>query len=204
MRAVLLLSILALLASCGDTTDSFLAPEPNPESRRDPEPRANAEVLGGLHRATAAFHDVENAIAAGYAYPDAAACVEVPGIGAMGVHSLNLALASDLEVDPLNPEVLLYLPKPGGGFRLIGVEYVVLALVLTPTGPAPWFSESLPPYPFFNPAPSVFGQVFEGPMAGHEPGQPWHYDKHVWAWEPNPSGTFAQFNPTLSCSGAGS
>ena len=66
------------------------------------------------------------------------------------------------------------------------------------------FSDSPQPYPFANPAPSVFGQVFEGPMAGHEPGQPWRYDKHVWVWAANPSGTFAQFNPSLNCSGAGS
>ena len=48
-------------------------------------------------------------------------------------------------------------------------------------------------------APSLFGQSFQGPMAGHVPGMPWHYDLHVWAWSENPAGRFAQWNPTLSC-----
>jgi hypothetical protein len=50
------------------------------------------------------------------------------------------------------------------------------------------------------PAPVLFGSVaFNGPMAGHSPGMPWHYDQHVWVWSDNPAGTFAQFNPRLSC-----
>ncbi|HEV8597847.1 MAG TPA: hypothetical protein VGQ69_00645 [Gemmatimonadales bacterium] len=155
--------------------------------------------FAALRQATARFHDVEAAVVAGYAAPEPAACVEVPGLGAMGVHSAHLGLASDLVIDPLQPEVLLYLPESGGGFRLVGVEYFEVALVLTPAGPAPWFETSAPPYPFFNPAPSVFGQVFDGPMAGHEPGMPWHYDQHVWVWAPNPHGVFAPFNPSLSC-----
>jgi hypothetical protein len=48
-------------------------------------------------------------------------------------------------------------------------------------------------------APTIFGQTFEGPMDGHGPGEPVHFDKHVWVWEENPSGMFAQFNPNLTC-----
>lgn len=189
MRAALVVTATVLLLACSDSQESLVSPEP----------AWDAAVMAGLRQATARFHDVDMAIAAGYTAPEAAACVEVPGLGAMGVHSVNFDLASDLVIDPLRPEVLLYLPKQGGGFRLIGVEYVVVALVLTPTGPAPWFSPSAPPYPFVNAAPEVFGQTFNGPMAGHEPGQPWHYDLHTWAWAPNPAGEFAQFNPSLSC-----
>ena len=36
-------------------------------------------------------------------------------------------------------------------------------------------------------------------MPGHLPGMPWHWDLHVWVWANNPSGTFAQWNPALSC-----
>ena len=183
--------LIVVLAGCGP-------PDTLPLSVSKAGEGGNAR-LAGLRQATAAFHDVDKAVAAGYAAPNAGDCVEAPGLGAMGVHSANLDLAGDLEIDPLRPEVLLYLPKEGGGFRLVGVEYFAAALVLTPSGPAPWFDASAPPYPFFNPAPSVFGQVFEGPMPGHWPGMPWHYDKHVWAWAPNPAGDFAQFNPVLSC-----
>jgi hypothetical protein len=45
----------------------------------------------------------------------------------------------------------------------------------------------------------VFGKRFEGPMLGHEPGQPIHYDKHVWLFKHNPKGTFAQTNPKVHC-----
>ena len=31
------------------------------------------------------------------------------------------------------------------------------------------------------------------------PPQPWHYDLHVWLWEKNPDGIFAQYNRRLSC-----
>jgi hypothetical protein len=29
--------------------------------------------------------------------------------------------------------------------------------------------------------------------------QPWHYDLHVWLWEENPDGIFAQYNRRVSC-----
>jgi hypothetical protein len=56
-----------------------------------------------------------------------------------------------------------------------------------------------PPPSIDNPAPVLFGRTFDGPMPGHAPGMPWHYDLHVWAWEHNPAGTFSQFNPSLAC-----
>jgi hypothetical protein len=121
----------------------------------------------------------------------------------MGIHSANPALIGAFPIDPNTPEVLLYLPKQGGGFRLIGVEYLQVVLVRnTVTGAVgPWFQAAHWPatYVVVNPAPQVFGQTFQGPMAGHDAGMPWHYDQHVWAWAPNPNGTFAQWNPSLSC-----
>ena len=47
--------------------------------------------------------------------------------------------------------------------------------------------------------PAVLGQSFDGPMPGHSPVMPVHYDLHVWVYEANESGTFAQFNPSVSC-----
>ena len=159
--------------------------------------------MAAVKAATAAYHDVSKAIADGYLAPSAAACVASPA-GAMGVHSANPALGSDTIVDPLRPEVLLYQPTRGGGFRLVGVEYVVpLLLRNSTTGTvAPWFSLSPWPsgYTVVNAAPTLFGQTFHGFMAGHEPGMPWHYDLHFWAWAPNPDGDFADFNPRVSCS----
>ncbi len=68
-------------------------------------------------------------------------------------------------------------------------------------GVQPWFAAD--PWPaswqVVNQAPQVLGHTFQGPMPGHEPGMPWHYDLHVWVWSKNPSGDFAQFNSSLAC-----
>jgi hypothetical protein len=163
---------------------------------------ADAAALAAVRRATAAFHDVAKAIAAGYLSPVGGHCEESPA-GAMGVHSLNPALMQTPALIPEQPEVLLYLPSGDGNYRLVGVEYVqILLLRNTQTGQVgPWLPHDPWPaeYIVVNPAPSLFGESFQGPMAGHVPGMPWHYDLHVWTWNPNPAGTFAQWNPSISC-----
>ena len=161
---------------------------------------SNAQ-LAALRNVTAPFHDVSAAVAAGYPAPEAGACVASPA-GAMGFHSVNLPLVMQPGVVAETPEVLLYIPKNGGGFRLVGVEYFEPVIVRSPAGqvgpwvdPGPWPSG----YTVVNQRPALFGQPFNGPMAGHEPGMPWHWDLHVWIWQANPAGMFAQFNPSLSC-----
>jgi hypothetical protein len=47
--------------------------------------------------------------------------------------------------------------------------------------------------------PSVLGVPFDGPMPAHEPGQPIHYDLHMWLWVNNPAGLFAPWNPKVTC-----
>jgi len=178
-------------------------------SARPPYPKAspgNPELNSGLaaiRNATASFHDVEAAVAAGYVLPPGSPCVASPA-GTMGFHYVNQALLMDQAVDPLRPEMLVYVPKPGGGVRLAAVEYMRIVLVSNGSGaPQPWFPEeqwTSPPWSLVHGAPSVLGHTFDGPMAGHDPGMPWHWDLHVWLWAPNPSGDFAQFNPALSCS----
>ena len=55
--------------------------------------------------------------------------------------------------------------------------------------------DSLPKRP-----PEIFdGQPFDGPMAGHNPDMPWHYDQHVWLYADNPEGLFAMWNPAIEC-----
>jgi hypothetical protein len=158
--------------------------------------------LAAVRGSTAAFHKVERAIDAGYADPRGGHCDE-SAAGAMGIHSANPALVQSQTLDPAQPEVLLYLPTEGGGVRLIGVEYLQPVLLRNPdTGAvAPWFAQGPwpPNYIVVTPTPQLFGQTFQGPMPGHVPGMPWHWDLHVWVWANNPSGMFAQWNPALSC-----
>lgn len=149
--------------------------------------------LHALKAATARFHSLEQAMRAGYSIHGEPCVQEAPG--AMGIHAVNQALAGDLTVDPLRPEVLLYMPDAHGQLKLVAVEYFVVAL--TSTGP--WFGAAPPAGGFVNPAPTLFGQTFNGPMPGHNPNMPWHYDLHVWIWADNPAGLFAPFNPSLTC-----
>jgi hypothetical protein len=135
--------------------------------------------LAAVRRATAKYHAVEKALADGYVA--APHCVSVSGLGGMGYHYIKPSLATDLALDPLQPEVLLYAPS-GNGLRLVGVEYFVANV-----GQA---------------RPEVMGIPLHGPMPGHEAGMPEHYDLHAWIWQPNPNGMFADFNPRVSCKAA--
>lgn len=159
--------------------------------------------LEAVRQATARFHDVSAAIAAGYlADNPAEPCVQSP-LGVMGFHAPNPVLMGDQGVDVLRPELLLYAPTSGGGRRLVGVEYMLFVLLRNPeTGEVgPWISPDPWPshYQVVTPTPRLFGQTFDGPMPGHTPTMPWHWDLHAWVWAPNPAGMFAPFNPALQC-----
>jgi hypothetical protein len=159
--------------------------------------------LAAVRAATAQFHDVSAAVAAGYLDPAGRVCDQI-GIGAMGIHSPNFALQATQELDPLRPEVLLFEPRSDGGFRLIGVEYIQFVLLRNPATNqvAPWTSPDPWPagYQVVTPTPELFGVTFAGPMPGHVPGMPWHWDLHAWIWANNPSGVFQPWNPAISCS----
>ena len=156
--------------------------------------------LAAVRAATAKFHDQDVAAAAGYVFGEP--CIASPA-GAMGIHAPNPPLTMSQALDPEQPEVLLYLEKPGGGMRLIGVEYLQVVLLRnTATGAVgPWFAATPWPstYQVVTPTPRLFGQTFDGPMPGHNPSMPWHWDLHAWVWAHNPSGMFAQWNPSISC-----
>lgn len=130
-----------------------------------------------VRTATEAYLDPAVALADGYV--PAGECESGPD-GIMGQHWVNAALVDDGLVDPSRPEVLLYLPDDGGA-QLLGVEYLVPAVA---TG---------------GRVPDLFGIAFDGPMDGHAPGMPEHYDLHVWAHYPNPDGLVAPWNAALTC-----
>ena len=129
-----------------------------------------------------------------------------PAVGGMGEHWNRVDRMADDKVDPREPEQLLYLPTPKGR-KLVAVEWSVPAL----EGGLPRYGTE-PPDPGRTPPPSQMfgGRAFNGPMQGHNliqawpsplhlTPQPWHYDLHVWLWEENPDGIFAQYNRRVSC-----
>lgn len=138
--------------------------------------------LQDVRAAVARYHSVEQATSDGYVR--ASPCESSPA-GTMGHHYANFALMADPSIDPLRPEVLLYLPDSNGSLKLVGVEYLKFdadGSLLTD-----------------DDRPFLFGQPFDGPMVGHNPMMPVHYDLHVWVAEQNPSGVYAQWNPALRC-----
>ena len=94
--------------------------------------------LADVRDATAAYHDLATAKAAGYTLelPDTSGntCIADPVAGAMGVHMVNLGLLDDpsnavpfddTTLDPTRPEALVYEPRNDGTLKLVAVEYVV-------------------------------------------------------------------------------
>lgn len=158
--------------------------------------------LAQVRNATAQYHDVDAAIAAGYTVwsPDPfaanATCPTNPA-GSMGYHLVNVPLrggaanpaAGDAVIEALQPEMLLYEKRPDGKLHLVGVEYIVFTEAWERdhgAGAAP---------------PEVFGQPLLASAHTFVPNGPVipHYELHVWLWTTNPLGMFAPWNPTVSC-----
>jgi hypothetical protein len=144
--------------------------------------------LAQVRTATAQFHRVDAATAAGYelGYVNGAGtriitgCIAHPTAGAMGYHYFNKALIDDLVIDPLRPEGLVYAPAADGRLKLVAIEYVVPGLASNPPGPAE--------------APTVFGMDMQilVPAVGF-------HTLHAWIWSTNPAGMFAHWNPEVTC-----
>jgi hypothetical protein len=133
--------------------------------------------LAEVRAATARFHRVAAAEDAGYALLEGLDhCFDNPGVGAMGYHYINGDLLLDGVTDPQAPEALVYAPQPDGQLQLAAVEWIV-------PDPAPPADQ----------APTVLGADL-------------HYNdtlevwvRHAWIFSHNPSGTFEDWNPRVTC-----
>jgi hypothetical protein len=145
--------------------------------------------IADVREATAKYHDLDAALADGYVL--FYVCTEEPGVGTMGQHFANLDLVGgDPSIDPLRPEVLVYEPKRNGdGYRLVAVEYVTIQEL--------WAGQN------GGATPTVLGQDLSPVGATNRYGMPAFFQRHVWLWEPNPGGIFADWNPNVSCRGDG-
>jgi hypothetical protein len=144
-------------------------------SHRD-EPTAGG-LVQQVRDATSEFRDVDAAIAAGYT--SLGACVSGPEEGAMGIHYAG-PFTNDGVLRPDQPDLLVY-EQRGGRLQLLGVEYLQEV--------AGWS----------GPPPVLAGQQFHLVDAPNRYGLGAFYELHVWAWKDNPKGTFADWNPRVSC-----
>jgi hypothetical protein len=163
------------------------------------------EQLRIARHATAQYRDVAVAERDGYVKTDdctdAAYEGEDPALGAVGEHWVRIDRMADERLDPREPEILLYVNTPAGR-RLVAVEWSLQRIQRGPdlVGGLPYFGIARPDPSRTVPPPRMFGgKAFDGPMQGHHPHQPWHYDLHVWLWEENAQGIFARWNRRVSC-----
>jgi hypothetical protein len=151
-------------------------------------------TLNGVRAATARFHSLTQAGANGYGLPPEGVplheCImSLDGSGGMGLHYINGGLL-DAELDALNPEALIYAPDDSGRLRLVAVEYV--------TFQDAW-EEANGPADFETNWPSLFGEKLTLLGAGNRYDIPAFFELHAWIWQTNSEGTFADFNPDVSC-----
>jgi hypothetical protein len=143
--------------------------------------------ITALRSATDAFHDISKAERAGYALltdANGIACIQMPGMGAMGVHYANSTLVGDPAEQIRHPEAMVYARDADGTLRLAAVEYVVIKQAWDAT---------------HTRAPELFGHQFNLTDAPNRFGLPAFYSLHVWAWKRNPAGMFAMWNPQVTC-----
>ena len=148
---------------------------------------AKTDTIAALRQATDKFHDLNRAENSGYGFftdAQGIACIDMPGMGGMGVHFVDSAFVGDPTEHALHPEALVYRIDANGKLRLSAVEYVVIASAWDATHTVP---------------PKLYGQTFALTPAGNRYGLPAYYSLHAWAWYHNPAGMFAPYNPRVQC-----
>lgn len=92
------------------------------------------------------------------------------------------------------PAILLYAPDSSNGLKLVGIEMLVFAQA--------WHAEHKQPPKFRG---REYNFMADNPATPQDEAHGFmpHYDLHIWLFEHNPSGLYAQWNPALSCSTAG-
>jgi hypothetical protein len=132
--------------------------------------------LAALHVLFAKYHDLEKALENGYKFVPP--CVSDPELGGMGDHYSRSADDDFGRGDGTHalerPQYLVYAPQKNGSRRLAALDYTV-------------------PYEKWqgDKAPEFFGI----PFTRNDGFGVWMF--HIWIFQHNPAGTFANFNPKV-------
>lgn len=148
-----------------------------------------ARTLQHLRKATAKWHDLDQALDDGYAL---FGCVDetIEGLASgeargMGIHYVKPDLMDGAEADVVRltePELVVYGVNPANGMlRLAAFDYFIPA---SETYPSPGDGGTPPSFPDLG-IPFTWAPYFNG----------WMF--HIWPWWNNPDGMFDNFNPTV-------
>jgi hypothetical protein len=140
-------------------------------------------LIDKVRNATARYLDINVPLSEGWVV--ATPCVSGPDTGAMGVHLVLPSRLSTVLLDPTQPQALIYEPMADGSWRLVGVEFIVLENVWAPNNPSS--------------VPALEGNLLNYIAAPNRYGLPAFYEIHVWAWEDNPKGSYADWNTHVTC-----
>lgn len=174
-------SMLAALTLIGISSAHAAAQQAS--HHRESAPTRAGALVNIVRESTDRFHDVQVADKEGYQLMFG--CVSGPDAGAMGMHFVNLGLATDAVLDPTKPEIVIYEPMPGGRLRLVGADFLVFKDVWDAAHPGE--------------TPQLMGQLMHLFEAPNRYGLPAFYTLHVWAWKESPTGTFVNWHSKISC-----
>lgn len=163
-----------VIAACGDPTATRqpAAPTPDAASAVRASSAGENQQLAALRATLGPLHRFEAAQQAGWDNQFPPGCFFNADSGGMGFHYLN---AQNMGVlDPARPQLLIFEPEKNGQRKLVGVEFI------------------LPGDPTDTP-PVLFEQQFKYNFTFSV------WALHVWALEANPRGTYANWNPKVSC-----
>lgn len=147
------------------------------------------DAVAAARQATRKYHSVPVAELHGYSLftdMNGVRCIDMPGMGGMGVHYVNGDEVATPSVHLRRPEAVVY-QQVHGRMRLVALEYVVLK--------SDW--ESV--HGAGASRPKLFGHRFDFTDAGNRYGLPPFYSLHAWIWKHNPDGRFAMWNPRVHC-----
>ena len=143
--------------------------------------------IAKLRSTNNAFHSIARAEKGGFAMladQKGITCIDMPGMGGMGVHWVKSKRVGDPTEHLTKPEAFVYEPRRDGTLKLAAAEYVVIK--------ADWDASH-------SSRPKLYGHKFNLTPAGNRFGLPAFYSLHVWAWKHNPSGMFEDWNPRVTC-----
>jgi hypothetical protein len=141
-------------------------------------PTSSSELsreITALRASTSRYQSFDAAVTDGYS-TKLTDCMVDSSLGGMGLHYAKSSLI-DGSVSVTTPQVLLYEPQSDGSVQLVAVEYII-PYTLRSRGATP---------------PVLFGQQFKQ----NDTFQLWGL--HAWVWRSNPSGLFADWNPSVNC-----